>query len=1715
MVIILNFKKVIFVAVLLFVIIIPSLSYAETNVDILIQNGIVFGDESGLRLNDNLKRCEFVAMINRTFEIVGGDNKTTFGDVSENDWYYNDFNIAAQNGYLKGSGNMEYNPQNAISRAEAVTLIGRLMGYSKAENTSFSDDYSIPEWAKGTAESLRDYGIVSGYPDGTFKPEKLITREEAFIILSNVISKRFSGGDGSAENPYIITKPYQLFNIKYDMDACYSLKSDILFKDIQFSFSAIGSETNPFSGSFNGNEHKITGLYTTDSSKNALFDTIGENGVVFGVKIVCPETFFSVCVTNNGRIKSCANTSFTGSVQHQFKKTKGGICGVNNGDISECYNTSDVLSRTNDDYMGGIVGENNGTISKCFNLGTVKSDYASGIAGKNNGRIEDSYSAGDIIGKNAKPVTDSVGKGVENCAYTGQIVTNIGTLASKKSLVKMFSGNGYILDKETGVPVLESISFSGNEDFTMFSGGDGSENNPYIISDADEFSSIAEFPDRHFRQSADIDISKAVNLKINKIIFNGTYDGMGHKLSGFQTVFLNTSGSLLFAENNGVIKNLNISDCYAEGKTVSVIAVKNHGIIEGCNITAVLKGESASGIVTENYGEIKGCSFDGKITSGKTAGGLCLFNYSKIENCLSLAHMYGNSAAGVVYENAGRIDKSCFFGVMNSSIAAGISYFNSADIKDCYYAPGCVSTYDNKGRISAVTRDKNQILVQGSFSQLDFENNWKMISDIGPVPTSFLYSDREKENTVDFAGGNGNVENPFKLVTPNHIDNIRKYPDASFILMNNIDMSEACLQSGMFFNNGKGFTPIDNFSGILFGNGFKISGLYQNTSAGGFINQNYGVITSLTVAADIAADNAGIVVNENNGTILFCSAEGTLNVFKGGGISVENSGIISECVNKAEICASSLGAGLSAHNRNEILNCLNLGEISGSGDACVILGIGGGGKIEKCFNSADLYFISAEGEFYPVSDTSYNDCYYIDRYNKKFKGALTFIQLFDYKSFQGFDFINVWGFTSKGLPTLVSAGSPDITLNGVFSGGKGTSEEPYIISTAEEFYNIRMYKDSYFKLASDINLTGVLSGEGLINNAGKGFEPIDTFYGSINGNGCTVYGLTYVNEHAENAGLFGVLRGSIYNISFAECRIEGLNNAGVVAGVNYGKISNVNVRNSRIGTYDGASGGIAGVNKSEITNCVNTADVFSQKFSGGIAGENYAYISMSSNRGGVLTTTQTYDSASGGITGKNSGNVSSCYNIGKVLSYSESDSAFAGGISGVNEKNILNCYNTGTYNAKGKQCMAGGITGYSLGTGRIEHTFNSGYGNISGDGYLGALAGYGDGEISFSYYEHTLPSAAFGNIKMYDIYPISTQMLLSVNGTEFLSSEIWTKNENTHPQITGNEHRENERVHNVRDFAGGDGSMENPYIIMTPEQLDNVRRYLGSAFMLIGDIDMTSYCSKNGFEPIGDNVFGFFGTFMGNGYRIKGLEIKGSSLFKQNHGEIYNLIIDNMSVISSDKLCGIAEVNTGLIYQCDTHTDFYADNGENFFFGGVAGVNLRCGMIISSFAYGNMNTASQTVQAGGICYGNYGVIAGCHGEVNIETTTRNLGIAGGICAYNYGTVSDCSSVSGTVVYSEKNASAISGGIAGVSGGNIVSSYSSSDMIKGETTGGICGNPSNGTIINCYYNELVSGDNVSGAYPCSADDLHKQETFAGFDFYSMWYMPETGTPEHIR
>lgn len=77
------------------------------------------------------------------------------------------------------------------------------------------------------------------------------------------------------------------------------------------------------------------------------------------------------------------------------------------------------------------------------------------------------------------------------------------------------------------------------------------------------------------------------------------------------------------------------------------------------------------------------------------------------------------------------------------------------------------------------------------------------------------------------------------------------------------------------------------------------------------------------------------------------------------------------------------------------------------------------------------------------------------------------------------------------------------------------------------------------------------------------------------------------------------------------------------------------------------------------------------------------------------------------------------------------------------------------------------------------------------------------------------------------------------------------------------------------DFSGGDGSKNNPYRIQTPEQLQEIGKteYLDSHFILTEDINLSEFCKREGWIPIGTSDNPFTGTFDGASHTISGLKI--------------------------------------------------------------------------------------------------------------------------------------------------------------------------------------------------------------------------------------------------
>ncbi|MDY4850997.1 MAG: GLUG motif-containing protein, partial [Paludibacteraceae bacterium] len=243
------------------------------------------------------------------------------------------------------------------------------------------------------------------------------------------------------------------------------LKEDGSLSDNSSSFTSwtpIGDDSNKYAGTFDGQNHKISGLYFNDSSKNfvGLFGYV-ENGIVKNVGV--EDSYFKgnyagnenvyvggVCGFNdNGTIENCYNTGEV-SASSTSEVYAGGVCGFNAGAITSCYNTGEVTATSSDSvaHAGGVCGCNLGEITSCYNTGKVTATgtqeysgaHAGGVCGRNNGgTITNCYNTGEVTAtatdtsSNSKAYAGGVcglneqmnGHGTEtiaNCYSTGSVI---------------------------------------------------------------------------------------------------------------------------------------------------------------------------------------------------------------------------------------------------------------------------------------------------------------------------------------------------------------------------------------------------------------------------------------------------------------------------------------------------------------------------------------------------------------------------------------------------------------------------------------------------------------------------------------------------------------------------------------------------------------------------------------------------------------------------------------------------------------------------------------------------------------------------------------------------------------------------------------------------------------------------------------------------------------------------------------------------------------------------------------------------------------------------------------------------------------------------------------------------------------------------------------------------------------------------------------------
>lgn len=285
---------------------------------------------------------------------------------------------------------------------------------------------------------------------------------------------------------------------------------------------------------------------------------------------------------------------------------------------------------------------------------------------------------------------------------------------------------------------------------------------------------------------------------------------------------------------------------------------------------------------------------------------------------------------------------------------------------------------------------------------------------------------------------------------------------------------------------------------------------------------------------------------------------------------------------------------------------------------------------------------------------------------------------------------------------------PNVNTN--FSGGDGSSENPYQINTATDLALLSVMVNNstnpilrgsgkYFKLMVDIDLNY------------QNWKPIGTstwnsFLGTFDGNGKTISNLSMSSDNTISlAALFGAITdgGAVLNLNVANVKLEKVKASNMAAVVAYlsGTVTNCSV-SGFLSNESGYTGGIvAYLLSGSITHCKNMANLKTkEKFLGGIVAYNMENGSISNcyNTGNLeITDNANQPRIVGGICGENKGLIEKCFNMGNIIAKKMEHRA--GGIAGVNRNKIAYTYNIGRFLNVGqgqRSPFLGGLVGHNL-----------------------------------------------------------------------------------------------------------------------------------------------------------------------------------------------------------------------------------------------------------------------------------------------------------------------------------------------------------------------------------------------------------------------------------
>ncbi|TFE02195.1 S-layer homology domain-containing protein [Jeotgalibacillus salarius] len=139
---------------------------------------------------NKVTRSQAMKMIGEGIYLYKEKRATPFSDVPENAYYSGYVMSAYEQGYISGYSDGTFRPHSDLTRGQAALIFSRAFKWAEAPPSGFSDVSGNSEMSKAVAK-LKEHGVTTGYPDGTFRPNEKITRGQFAAFLARAIEPSF------------------------------------------------------------------------------------------------------------------------------------------------------------------------------------------------------------------------------------------------------------------------------------------------------------------------------------------------------------------------------------------------------------------------------------------------------------------------------------------------------------------------------------------------------------------------------------------------------------------------------------------------------------------------------------------------------------------------------------------------------------------------------------------------------------------------------------------------------------------------------------------------------------------------------------------------------------------------------------------------------------------------------------------------------------------------------------------------------------------------------------------------------------------------------------------------------------------------------------------------------------------------------------------------------------------------------------------------------------------------------------------------------------------------------------------------------------------------------------------------------------------------------------------------------------------------------------